>query len=144
MPRVTSPDAVLSRRALIASVGLATAALGGLSACGGGGAAAGGGSASTAAGPVTAKTSEIPVGGGKIFPDAATVITQPTAGTFKAFSSICTHAGCPVAAVTSTIDCNCHGSKFSLTDGSPVNGPATVPLPPRTVQVDGSSLSTTV
>jgi len=130
---------VLSRRALIASAGLATAALGGLSACGGSDTPTAAGSPSPAAGPVTAKTSEIPVGGGKIFPEATTVITQPTSGTFKAFSSICTHAGCPLAAVTSTIDCNCHGSKFSLTDGSPVNGPATTPLAARSVQVkDGS------
>jgi Rieske Fe-S protein len=140
VPALPRPDAVLTRRALIASAGLATAALGGLSACGGSDTPAAGAAPSAAAGPVTAKTSEIPVGGGKIFPDAATVITQPTSGTFKAFSSICTHAGCPVAAVTSTIDCNCHGSKFSLTDGSPVNGPATVPLPARTVQVSSGSV----
>jgi Rieske Fe-S protein len=139
VPAVPRPDALLSRRALIASAGLATAALGGLSACGGG--AAAGGSPSAAAGPVTAKTSDIPVGGGKIFPDVTTVITQPTAGTFQAFSSICTHAGCPVAAVTSTIDCSCHGSKFSLSDGSPVNGPATTPLPARTVTVSGGSVT---
>jgi Rieske Fe-S protein len=139
VPAVPRPDAVLSRRALIASAGLATAALGGLAACGSATPATGG--SPSAAGPVTAKTSEIPVGGGKIFPDAATVITQPTSGSFKAFSSICTHAGCPVAAVTSTIDCNCHGSKFSLTDGSPVNGPATTPLPARTVKVSGGSVT---
>jgi Rieske Fe-S protein len=59
----------------------------------------------------------------------------------KAFSSICTHAGCPVAEVTDTINCNCHGSKFSITDGSVVNGPATKPLPARTVTVTGDSVS---
>ena len=69
------------------------------------------------------------------------MITQPTEGTFKAFSSICTHARCPVADVTDTINCNCHGSKFSITDGSVVNGPATQPLPARTVAVTGDSVS---
>ena len=140
MPAVPHPDAVLSRRSLITSVGLAAAALGGLSACGGPDASSAGGAGTP--GPVTAKTSEIPVGGGKIFAQAQTVITQPTAGTYKAFSSICTHARCPVAAVTSTIDCNCHGSKFALTDGAPVAGPATTPLPARTVQVSGDSVTT--
>lgn len=131
-------DHTLSRRGLLASAGLAAAALGGLTACGGGGGqGVGGGSA----GPVTAKTSDIAVGGGKIFADAQAVITQPTAGQFKAFSSICTHAGCPVADVTSTINCNCHGSKFSITDGSVVNGPASQPLAARAVQVSGDSVS---
>ncbi|HET9650334.1 MAG TPA: Rieske (2Fe-2S) protein, partial [Microlunatus sp.] len=53
-----------------------------------------------------------------------------------AFSKICTHAGCPVSDVTDTIDCLCHGSRFSITDGSVVNGPASQPLPesPTTVR----------
>ncbi|GAB2593446.1 Rieske (2Fe-2S) protein [Microlunatus antarcticus] len=132
-------DLTVSRRSLLAGAGLAAAALGGLTACGGGGsdAPASGGSAA----PVTAKTSEIKVGGGAVFAAGQAVITQPTAGEYKAFSSICTHAGCPVAEVTDTINCNCHGSKFSIADGSVVKGPATQPLAARTVQVSGDSLS---
>ncbi|HEY0240024.1 MAG TPA: Rieske (2Fe-2S) protein [Friedmanniella sp.] len=136
------PDHALSRRTLLASAGLAAAALGGLSACGGGGDAdQGAASGAGSAGPVTAKTSEIAVGSGTIYAAGQAVITQPTAGTFKAFSSICTHAGCPVAAVTDTINCNCHGSKFSITDGSVVNGPASKPLTARTATVTGDSVS---
>ena len=55
------------------------------------------------------------------------MVTQPEAGEFKGFTNICTHRPCPVAAVTETIDCNCHGSRYSITDGSVVNGPATNP-----------------
>jgi Rieske Fe-S protein len=132
-PAASSP---LSRRTLLVGAGLAAVALGGLSACGGGSPAAQGGS-----GPVSAKTSDIPVGGGRVFADAKTVITQPTAGTFKAFSSICTHAGCPVADVTDSINCNCHGSKFSLADGSVTAGPAQSPLPAKTVTVQGDTLA---
>lgn len=135
------PEHVLSRRSLLTSAGLAAAALGGFAGCGdasGDGAAAPAASGATS---VTAKAGEIPVGGGKIFADAQTVITQPVAGQFQAFSSICTHARCPVAAVTSTINCNCHGSTFSLTDGSPQSGPATVPLRARTVTVAGDSVT---
>ena len=132
------PDHVLTRRSLLASAGLAAAALGGLTACGGGSdEPASGGSA----GPVTAKASEIAVGSGTIFAAGQAVITQPAAGEFKAFSSICTHAACPVANVTDTINCACHGSKFSITDGSVVNGPAVTPLPARTVTVSGDSVS---
>ena len=69
------------------------------------------------------------------------MITQPTAGDFKAFSSICTHQNCPVADVTDTINCTCHGSRFSITDGSVLNPPATNPLGERNVTVDGDSLT---
>ncbi len=128
----------ISRRTVLGATGLAAAAVGGLAACGGGpDAPSGAGSAA----PVTVKTGDITVGGGKVFADAQAVVTQPTAGQFKAFSSICTHAGCPVADVTDTINCNCHGSKFSITDGSVVNGPATQPLAARTATVSGDSVS---
>ncbi|SEP83879.1 Rieske (2Fe-2S) protein [Microlunatus flavus] len=135
------PERRISRRTLLGSAGLAAAAVGGLSACGGGGDGGAGSSSGGSAGPVSAKTSDITVGGGKVFAEGQAVITQPAAGEFKAFSSICTHAGCPVADVTSTINCNCHGSKFSITDGSVVNGPATQPLPARTVSVSGDTVS---
>lgn len=138
------PDHAITRRAWLATSGrwgLAAAALGGLSACGAGASDQGAPSAASSAGPITAKTSAIAVGSGTIFAAAQAVITQPTAGAFKAFSSICTHAGCPVATVTDTINCNCHGSTFSISDGSVVKGPATMPLPARTVEVTGDSVS---
>jgi len=88
------------------------------------------------------KTGEIPVGGGKIFTSRSVVVTQPAEGTFKAFSAICTHQGCPVVNVDGgTINCSCHGSKYSIEDGSVKNGPATRPLAARTVTVDGDTLT---
>ena len=150
----TSPEPTsapsLSRRTVIKHAGLAAAALAGLSSCTNYGAptaaepaspatSAGGGASSQAGG--LAKTSEIPVGSGKIFADAETVITQPTAGEFKAFSSICTHQQCPVAEVTDTINCKCHGSKFSIADGSVVSPPAETPLAAKTVTVNGDTVS---
>ena len=78
-------------------------------------------------GPV-GKTSEIPVGGGKIFAADKVVVTQPTAGDFKAFSAVCTHQGCVVADIKGEdIDCTCHGSKFSIKDGSVLKGPRPSP-----------------
>ena len=72
-----------------------------------------------------AATADVPVGGGVILTDAQLVITQPKAGTFKAFSAICTHQGCAVSTVENgTINCPCHGSEFAITDGSVVAGPA--------------------
>lgn len=89
-----------------------------------------------------AKVSEIPVGGGKVFAAQKVVLTQPTAGTIKAFSVVCTHAGCPVTEVAGgTINCPCHGSKFRIADGSVAGGPAPSPLPPVRVDVAGDSVS---
>jgi Rieske Fe-S protein len=74
-------------------------------------------------------TSKVPVGGGVIMEDADYVVTQPSKGTYKAFSKICTHQGCPVASVENgVIHCNCHGSEYSIKDGSVTKPPAPEPL----------------
>ncbi len=94
------------------------------------------------AGDVIATTDDVPEGGGVILEDPQVVITQPTAGEFKAFSSVCTHQGCPVDNVADgTINCVCHGSQFSIEDGSVVRGPASSPLPEQTITVKGDSIS---
>jgi Rieske Fe-S protein len=137
-----------SRRALLAGAGCAgVAALGGCSTYGGSSgdtapqpapAPSGGATGET----VLAKVSDIPVGGGKIFPDRKTVVTQPQAGTIKAFSTTCTHAGCTVDEVArGTINCPCHGSRYRIADGSVAAGPAPKPLPPVAVTVNGDSIS---
>ena len=70
-------------------------------------------------------TSKVPVGGGVILENADYVVTQPSKGKYKAFSKICTHQGCPVASVSGgVIHCNCHGSEYSIKDGSVTNPPA--------------------
>ncbi|WP_329215898.1 Rieske (2Fe-2S) protein [Streptomyces sp. NBC_01485] len=93
---------------------------------------------SAAAGRELAKTTDIPVGGGKIFADEKVVVTQPTKDDFKAFSAICTHMGCTVAKVADgTIDCPCHGSKYHIADGSVAHGPAPKPLPAEQITVAG-------
>jgi Rieske Fe-S protein len=140
----------ISRRTLIMNAGLAAAALAGVSSCTnyGTGPVSEPSAAATSEAPtggagnaLTAMAADIPIGSGKIFPDAETVITQPKKGEFKAFNSICTHQACPVATVTDTINCDCHGSKYSITDGSVINPPAPKPLPTKTIKVDGDTLT---
>lgn len=108
-----------------------------------GGASASGSGAASAAAPANllTTTSKVPVGGGTIIDGKNVVVTQPEANTFKGFSAVCTHQGCIVATVANgTIDCPCHGSKFSVKDGSVVNGPAASPLPPVAITVQGTSI----
>ncbi|MFF6993909.1 Rieske (2Fe-2S) protein [Streptomyces sp. NPDC008313] len=128
---------------------LATSAATLLAGCGSSGDGNGddGGSSATptaskgAGGKELASTADIPVGGGKIFPDEKVVVTQPREKEFKAFSAVCTHMGCTVGSVTDgTIDCPCHGSRYRIEDASVARGPATKPLPPRRITVTGNSI----
>ena len=97
--------------------------------------------AGPAQGAALARTSDVPVGGGTVLAEQDLVVTQPAAGEFRAFSATCTHQGCPVSEVTDgTINCNCHGSKFAVADGSVVDGPAEKPLPERRITVSGEEI----
>jgi Rieske Fe-S protein len=94
-----------------------------------------------ATGTVLGPASNVPVGGGTIYDAEKVVVTQPSAGSFKAFSAICTHMRCLLSEVSDgTIYCPCHGSKFNITDGSVVVGPATQPLTPLQVTDDDETL----
>jgi Rieske Fe-S protein len=91
--------------------------------------------------PSLALTSDVPAGGGKILADKKIVITQPRAGSFEAFTAVCTHQGCTVSSVSGgTINCPCHGSKFSIANGSVVAGPAPSALAPVSIKVQGTSI----
>jgi Rieske Fe-S protein len=162
-------DSLATRRGMLAGVGLVGLA-GAITACSSGGSSmsaavadpatsSGAGAASpatsaaasapasassaaggTAAGALTA-TSAIPVGGGKIFAAQTTVVTQPSAGEFKVFSAVCTHMGCIVNQIADgRIDCPCHGSEYSITDGAVLAGPAPKPLPAKPFKVTGDSI----
>ena len=92
-------------------------------------------------GPLTS-AAEVPVGGGLIFPEEQVVVTQPTEGEFKCFTAVCTHQGCIVSSVQAGgIRCECHGSAFSIEDGSAVNPPATAALDEVEITVEGDEIS---
>jgi Rieske Fe-S protein len=139
------PGRETTRRAALAGAGFAGLAAT-LAACGGGsssssGSTSGSGQAGNNRNAALASTSEIPVGGGKVFSAEKVVVTQPTAGEFKAFSAVCTHMQCLVDKVASgTIDCPCHGSEFSVKNGSVVSGPAPSPLPAQAIKVTGGKI----
>lgn len=157
LPVTTDPGSGPSRRGVlrVAAVSGATAAL--LAACGGGddaatddtastpgaGSSSGGGDSSgvTAGGGALVATADVPVGGGVILETEKVVVTQPTEGSFKAFTAVCTHKACIVSSVKEDrISCACHGSAYSAMDGSVLNGPATRPLKEIGVTVEGDQV----
>jgi Rieske Fe-S protein len=132
----SSMSAAVADPATSSGTGASTATSAAASAPASASSAAGG----SAAGALTA-TSAIPVGGGKIFPAQTTVVTQPSAGEFKVFSAVCTHMGCIVNQIAEgRIDCPCHGSEYSITDGAVLAGPAPKPLPAKPFKVTGDSI----
>jgi Rieske Fe-S protein len=119
-----------------------------LAACGGdtetatGSGQSSGSSSPSGGGDPVASAGDVPVGSGVIIDDPQIVVVQPTEGEFKAFSSICTHQGCPVSKVEGEeIQCVCHGSVFSAVDGSVLNGPATSPLEEVAISVAGDEIT---
>lgn len=154
-------DPLISRRRALTGAAAGGLALPVLAACGGGG----GSSSATAQEPdpttspdgkksrdggqdpaadALVATADVPVGGGVILGSRNVVVTQPEKGQFEGFSATCTHQGCILATVSSgTINCGCHGSQFSISDGSNVAGPNGSPagsvaaLPKIGVQVKG-------
>jgi Rieske Fe-S protein len=159
MPDMSStPEPDLTRRSMMRGLAVGGLALPLLAACGAGSTSAGtsgGGSAKGPAGSdqhsgkrgkgggghVLASTADVPVGGGTILSGQQVVLTQPSKGEYKGFSAICTHQGCPVNQISNgTIDCPCHGSQFSIKDGSVVGGPAPSPLPEVKITVQGSKI----
>jgi Rieske Fe-S protein len=95
-------------------------------------AGAGAGSGATA----LTKLSAVPVGGSVSITSGGKpiIVSQPTAGKVVAFSAVCTHQGCTVAAAA-PLACPCHGSTFDPATGKNLSGPAPSPLPEVSVEV---------
>lgn len=126
-----------SRRVVVTGIGAAGVSLA-VAACGGSDSTS---TMKTASGSSVA-AADVPVGGGVYLQDVSAIVTQPTKGVFKAFSSVCTHQGCAVTDISgSTLVCPCHHSEFDTTTGAVKGGPAGSPLPAKKVSTQGSTLT---
>jgi Rieske Fe-S protein len=137
-----------TRRVVLAGAG-AGVGLVVLAACSTGSSSGSGGGAMTSAGGITpgetiTGVADVPVGGAVSATAGGTdvLVTQPTAGQVFAFSAICTHNGCTVAPGNRELDCPCHGSRFDLTTGAVLGGPAPAPLPQIAVVVQDGKVIT--
>lgn len=131
---------VFSRRATLVTGAVASGAL--LASC------AEGGSQVTAPEGTVEVGSASAVGVGKAAKlthgSTTVIVSQPSAGEYKAFSTVCTHQGCQVQVQDSNrIVCPCHGSEYAVADGSVVHGPAEEALTSYPVQVKGGKIFVT-
>lgn len=149
--RIDDTTPICGRRAALLGIGALGVA--GLAGCSEAQEAVDGASsaASNAGGAVSSATdavkdaiaaADIPVGGGKVFENLGVIVTQPTEGEYKAFTNICTHQGSKIDKVEGgSMICPLHQSKFSIEDGSVQGGPATKPLPTKSVTVSGDGIT---
>jgi Rieske Fe-S protein len=101
------------------------------------------GTVQSTGGHLLAKLAQVPAGSGLILASAGVVLTQDNSGTVHGFSATCTHQGCTVGSIEGgAIVCPCHGSRFDISTGAPVQGPATKPLPTVAVVVTGDGVFT--
>lgn len=133
--------AVLTRRGALAGGALGSVAT--LAACAQDETGTGTTAPSAEAGTALTSLADVPVGSAvvvEVTGGSSVVVAQPTAGEVVGFSALCTHQGCAVAVNEAELDCPCHGSRFDALTGAVLQGPATEPLTPFAVSLDGESV----
>jgi Rieske Fe-S protein len=132
------------RAVLIAGMGAGTAFL---AACGSPDTGAGPAGSTPGTPPIPAGTvvhtlATIPVGGTAAaeVDGHAILLSQPAKGRVEAFSAICPHQGCRVAAQGADFECPCHGSRFDGRTGAVLTGPSPRALTRVTVTVSGNDV----
>jgi len=102
--------------------------------------------AGTGGGTAVASTADLPVGSSVAFTDpgsgAPALAIQPAPGDYRAFTAICSHAGCTVDynKTQQRFVCPCHGSVFDGSTGKVLSGPAPKGLTALPVDVAGGKI----
>ncbi|MFF5141088.1 Rieske (2Fe-2S) protein [Streptomyces sp. NPDC013157] len=119
---------ITSRRSVLRGAAVTSVAGLGAAAC-----KAPGGAATAEATPTApvdlGAESEVAAGGARFYREHNVVVSRSATGVLKAYSTVCTHAGCPINKLQgTTLVCPCHGSEFDAVTGKVVRSPATEPL----------------
>ncbi len=88
--------------------------------------------------------SRLPSGQAATYSDPSTgspdILIRNEDGSLKAFSAVCTHAGCTVGYNGGEIYCPCHGGTYSAETGEVTGGPPPTPLEPKQVLEKGGQI----
>ena len=88
--------------------------------------------------------SDVTDGQMRVYDVAGTKVNVANAsGHLYAFDDTCTHMGCSLARGEldgTVVTCACHGSRFDVTSGAVLRGPAQRPVRSWPLQVDGEKL----
>jgi Rieske Fe-S protein len=145
LPPITRASAVRGGLVALAAAvaGFAVARASGLADGEGGTAAANSYGADPSGGRRLAALADVPPDGGLVLSDEGVVLVRGEGDEVHAFSTTCTHQGCPVSEVSGgQIICPCHGSAFDAGTGEVVSGPAPSPLERIDVVVQGEDVLT--
>ena len=89
-------------------------------------------------------SADVPAGQGRTYSDPATgqpdIVVRDSAGTVRAFSAVCTHAGCTVQYSSGEIVCPCHGGVYNAQTGAVESGPPPQGLTSQKVVERGGSI----
>ena len=92
-----------------------------------------------------AKASEIQDGGMKgLDVNGKHILLANIGGRYYAISNICSHQKCELSdgkLEGNAVKCICHGSKFDVTSGSVLSGPAEKPVESYEVKVEGDDIT---
>ncbi|MHB9862622.1 Rieske (2Fe-2S) protein [Streptomyces sp. YIM S03343] len=127
-----------TRRTVLRAVAVIPVAGLGAAACSSGG----GTPASGPTAPVElGAASEVAKGSAQLYLDQNVVVSRASDGTLKAYSSICTHAGCAINKLKgTTLVCPCHGSEFDARTGKVLRAPAIAPLTELSVETKNGKI----
>ncbi len=132
-------------RVLTTSPGAGKAAASKGSGGGGGGGAGSGGSSHVPSGAVRLGPGKrLPAGQAATYSDptdgSPDILIRESDGSLKAFSAVCTHAGCTVGYESGTIICPCHGGEYNAETGEVIAGPPPTGLAPKKVLESGGQI----
>jgi thiosulfate dehydrogenase [quinone] large subunit len=89
-------------------------------------------------------SSRLPRGQGGTYRDpgdgSPDIVVRDSQGQIRAFSAVCTHAGCTVGYQGGQIVCPCHGGTFDPKTGAVISGPPPSGLAPRKVVESGGNI----
>jgi thiosulfate dehydrogenase [quinone] large subunit len=71
---------------------------------------------------------------------SADIVIRESDGSLRAFSAVCTHAGCTVGYQGGVIICPCHGGEYDAQTGEVIAGPPPSPLAPKRVVEAGGQI----